>query len=183
MVAQWYPLLFTLYPFFGSGFPYKITNPKRGALVIIWLLGYQVLQKDMKRPLCSYANRFDKRFLANQGNSPSTSICFICACGISFQGRTTSLLLRALGQSMLKRYSVAIRLWLRPKEPKPSMSKMTACIGRYPVKCCTRSSAGQELSLASQLHSRGTASHPCHSLSLILSPFLFGEVLDEGPCC
>ena len=30
---------FTL--FFGSGFPYKIPNPKKGALIIIWLLGYQ----------------------------------------------------------------------------------------------------------------------------------------------
>ena len=28
-------------PFFGSGFPYKVTNPKQGALIIIWLLGYE----------------------------------------------------------------------------------------------------------------------------------------------
>ena len=30
------------YPFFGYGFPYDITNPKKGALMIIWLPGYQV---------------------------------------------------------------------------------------------------------------------------------------------
>ena len=36
LVAQWYPL-----PFFGSGFPCKVTNQKKGALVVIWLLGYE----------------------------------------------------------------------------------------------------------------------------------------------
>ena len=40
-VAQWYP-----FPFFGSGFPYRITNPKKGDLIRIWLLGYQVLLKN-----------------------------------------------------------------------------------------------------------------------------------------
>ena len=30
---------FTL--FFGYGSPYKVTNPKKGALIKIWLLGYQ----------------------------------------------------------------------------------------------------------------------------------------------
>ena len=27
---------------FGDGFPYNITNPNKGALIVIWLLGYQV---------------------------------------------------------------------------------------------------------------------------------------------
>ena len=31
----------TLFPFFGSRFPYKLTNQKRSALILIWLLGYQ----------------------------------------------------------------------------------------------------------------------------------------------
>ena len=26
----------------GSGFPCKVTNPQKGALIVIWLLGYQV---------------------------------------------------------------------------------------------------------------------------------------------
>ena len=38
LLAQWYPL-----PFFGSGFPYTATNPKQGALIVIWLRGYQVI--------------------------------------------------------------------------------------------------------------------------------------------
>ena len=33
-LAQWYPLPFL----FGSGFPYKVANPKKGALIVIWLL-------------------------------------------------------------------------------------------------------------------------------------------------
>ena len=37
------------YPFF-QGFPYKIANPKKGALVIIWLLGYH-LHKGCPVPL------------------------------------------------------------------------------------------------------------------------------------
>ena len=37
LVAQWYPLPI----FFGSGFPYKLTNPKKGALIVRRLLGYQ----------------------------------------------------------------------------------------------------------------------------------------------
>ena len=43
LVAQWYPL-----PFFGSRFPYKVTNPNKGALVKIWLLGYQDYLKCIK---------------------------------------------------------------------------------------------------------------------------------------
>ena len=41
LAAQWYPLPF----FFCSGFPYKVTNPKKGALIVIWLLGYEVIPK------------------------------------------------------------------------------------------------------------------------------------------
>ena len=38
LVAQWCP-----FPFFlGSRFPYKVTNPKKGALTIRWLLGDEV---------------------------------------------------------------------------------------------------------------------------------------------
>ena len=35
LVVQWYP-----FPFFGSRPPYKFTNPKKGALIVIWFLGY-----------------------------------------------------------------------------------------------------------------------------------------------
>ena len=28
------------FPFFGSRFLYKVTNPKKGALIMIWVLGY-----------------------------------------------------------------------------------------------------------------------------------------------
>ena len=36
LVAHWYPL-----PFFGGhGFSDEITNPKKGAFIIRWLLGY-----------------------------------------------------------------------------------------------------------------------------------------------
>ena len=31
------------FPVLGSRFPYKVANPKKGALIIVWLLGYQVL--------------------------------------------------------------------------------------------------------------------------------------------
>ena len=41
LAAQWYPLPFF---FFGSGFPSKVTNPTKGALVIVWFLGYQGLE-------------------------------------------------------------------------------------------------------------------------------------------
>ena len=39
---------FTL--FWGSRFPYKVTNPKRGALIRIWLLGYEVGKHQALKP-------------------------------------------------------------------------------------------------------------------------------------
>ena len=33
-------VLFDLF-FFGYGFPYKVTNLKKGALIVVWVLGYQ----------------------------------------------------------------------------------------------------------------------------------------------
>ena len=36
--ASWEPSG-TLFPFFGSRFPYKVTSPKQGALIITWSLG------------------------------------------------------------------------------------------------------------------------------------------------
>ena len=44
LVAQWYPL-----PPFFWGLPYKITNPKKGALIMIWRLGYQGIACLMSR--------------------------------------------------------------------------------------------------------------------------------------
>ena len=35
LVAQWYPL-----PFFCLWFPFCNSQPKKGALIIIWLMGY-----------------------------------------------------------------------------------------------------------------------------------------------
>ena len=45
-------MVITLLPFFGSRFPYKVTNPKKGTLIIM-LLGYQVLEytRLLKGPL------------------------------------------------------------------------------------------------------------------------------------
>ena len=39
----------TLFPFFGSRFPHKMTNLKKGALIVIGLLGYQGLSEASMR--------------------------------------------------------------------------------------------------------------------------------------
>ena len=38
--VPWWPSGAPFFPFLGSRFPDKATNPKKGALIIIWLLGY-----------------------------------------------------------------------------------------------------------------------------------------------
>ena len=52
MFQYWQPSG-TLYPFV-YGFPHKITNPKKGALIIIWLLGYHAAQLQVRSTLALY---------------------------------------------------------------------------------------------------------------------------------
>ena len=43
LAAQWYPFPFFL---FGSRSPYQVTNPKKGTLIIRWLLGYKGVESE-----------------------------------------------------------------------------------------------------------------------------------------